>query len=104
MASPRTSAAQFNFDGLTDSITNLAGSLILLVLIVFALTTPKEVGSQQPSSMVGPSGADVPMGPLVEKIQAMNSDVDRLEQQTRRIEDRLPQLTTELEKLKRKTQ
>ena len=45
MGMDRGQRIEFNFDSLTDCITNLAGSLILVTLIIFGLTKPKESGA-----------------------------------------------------------
>ena len=94
-----SSPVGFNFDGLTDCITNLAGSLILLVVIVFALTVPKETGSDQPDFPSNKVGAEVPMQPLVDKIQVLRSDTERLTQKAQQIEESIPKLTAEIEEL-----
>ncbi len=55
MARSRDSQVEMNFDGLADSVTNLVGALILVLVLVIGITD--EAGSQPPPP---PPGIDVP--------------------------------------------
>ncbi len=102
MASHRLSHIELNFDGLTDAITNLTGSLVLLVVLMFAMTTPKEQGFEEPRFPEPQIGEAISMVPLVEKLQIMRAEIEQLAQQTQQIEDRLPELTIEIKQLEEK--
>lgn len=99
MARRRRNDVDFNFDGLTDSITNLAGSLVLLVVLVFAITKPKERGMEEAPLANNTVGAETPMDALVERIAALKSDAAALARDTDAIGSRLPDLAGEVESL-----
>lgn len=61
----RNSAIELNFDGLTDSVTNLVGALILLVVLLLAITkeiplnaTPAMQGAARPAPLDGSKTID----------------------------------------------
>ena len=58
----RNSGVEFNFDGLTDAVTNLVGSLILLVVLILAVTTPKMAGLTR---LPEPENVAAPKRPLI---------------------------------------
>lgn len=48
----RTSQIEINFDGLTDSVTNLVGSLILILVLLIGLTTSGSYSNVPPGTVV----------------------------------------------------
>jgi hypothetical protein len=94
---------ELNFDGLTDSIMNLAGSLILLVVLVFAITKAKESGEEQPPPPDNKVGGELSISPLMERLQSVNSGLTGVEQEVQRIEARLPELAADIEELRRRS-
>jgi len=97
----RKSCVEWNFNGLTDSITNLTGSLILLVVLVFAVTKPREAGLPEPSISDTTVGAETPIGALLNQIHSLKADVEHVDQQMQQIEARLPDITAEVEMLEK---
>jgi hypothetical protein len=94
---------ELNFDGLTDSIMNLAGSLILLVVLVFAITKAKESGEEQPPPPDNKAGGELSISPLMESLQSVNSGLTGVEREVQRIEARLPELAADIEELQQKS-
>jgi TolA-binding protein len=93
-----------NFDGLTDAVTNLTGTLILLVVLIFGITTqarnpaPSLVPPQPPAPKT-PEGK--PIGPLVEDVEALRMQIQRVDGQIRRLEGDLPRLEQRIEELRK---
>lgn len=96
----RRGGIDFNFDGLTDSVTNLVGGLILLVVMVIGATQPKTSGVDHLPAPDNVVGEEQRMDPLLDQISALRTDADNVEQEILRIEARLPEIERELEELK----
>ncbi|MCY2987518.1 MAG: hypothetical protein NTY19_06600 [Planctomycetota bacterium] len=90
---------EFNFDSLTDCITNLAGSLILVTLILFGLTKPKESGSTRPEYVRRNIGGEASMAPLVHKLETMRTELEHIHREVESLSSQLPQTVSELEKI-----
>lgn len=99
MGMTRGQRIEFNFDSLTDCITNLAGSLILVTLIVFGLTKPKESGEPGPVYETRNIGGPASMASLVHKLEVMRSDVRQIHRDLDGFGERLPQMVSDLEKI-----
>jgi hypothetical protein len=85
----RRDTIELNFDGLTDAVTNLVGTLILLVVLVMMLTresasfTPRETAAgadQQPQSAVS----------LLERIEVLREQIRQVQREVQTLEDDLP--------------
>ena len=100
MSRRRQSRAELNFDGLTDSVTNLVGSLILLVVLVIAVTAPKQIGERTPPPPDNTAGDEQPIDGLLETIRLMRAELSDIEQEVQRIEARIPSIGDEIEELK----
>lgn len=98
----RKSPVEWNFDGLTDSITNLAGSLVLLVVLVFAVTKPRQAGLEEPSLPEKTVGAETPIEDLVHQIHSLRTEVEEVNGQTEQIEARLPAIAADVEALEKR--
>jgi hypothetical protein len=92
-----------NFDGLTDSVTNLVGSLILLVVLVVAVTKPKIEGVTDLPPPDNTAGAQRPIDPLLEELRVMRDRITELDRDVQRMEGRVPELEVEIQALKDKT-
>ena len=58
MARRRKSEIELNFDGLTDSVTNLVGALILIVLLMIGVTTSSAPSAPAPAQRPAPVGSE----------------------------------------------
>lgn len=99
MARRRHSRLELNFDGLTDSVTNLVGSLILLVGLVIAVTTPKSIGERTPPPPDNRAGEEQPIDGLLETIRQLRAELDQIEQEVQRVETRIPSIAEEIQEL-----
>jgi hypothetical protein len=102
MAVVRRGSSEFNFDGLTDSVTNLVGGLILLVVMVIGATQPKQSGVDHLPAPDNVVGEEQKMDPLLDQISALKTDTEGVEQEILCIEARLPEIQKELDELKEK--
>lgn len=99
----RKSGVELNFDGLTDSVTNLVGSLILLVVLVVAVTSPEIAGVEKPPPPDNDAGAEQPVDMLLERMRAMKVKIDNVDQGIKRIELRLPEIDAEVIELQQQS-
>ena len=72
--------ARMNFDSLTDTVTNLAGTLILVVVLVMAITSPARRGSDRPPA------EGKPIGPLVKQLALIQRETQQVDEQIRRLQ------------------
>lgn len=102
MAAPRKQEIELNFDGLTDSVTNLVGALILIVVLVISITQ-RAVYTPPPESVVAESGADEADRPLetiaelLRELDALNVETVRIRDGVTRIEQRIPEWRTSVD-------
>lgn len=85
----RSNDIELNFDGLTDSVTNLVGSLILLVVLVVGLTSevrPKEL----PKAASEEVKAERSIASLIEQVEILSQQIRSVDQEVRTIEGRMP--------------
>lgn len=102
MAARRNTTLELNFDSLTDTITNLCGGLILLVMLVIGASHPKLEGRDELPPPEGKVGGDSRIDQLLEHLQVISGQVEQVQQDTQRAESRLPDLEKEIEELTRK--
>jgi hypothetical protein len=95
------SGLNVNFDGLTDSVTNLVGSLILLVVLVVAITQPKRLGVSDLPPPDRKIGAQQPIDTLLEGIRLTRDETQDVESDIERYELRLPEIADEINQLRR---
>lgn len=91
---------EINFDGLTDTVTNLVGSLILLVVLVVAATRPKVQGVAELPVPDNSVGAERAIDPLLDELGRMRTQIESVEGEIQRMEARLPELAEEIQQLK----
>lgn len=100
MAQRRVSEFSLNYDSLTDLITNLAGGLIMLVLLLFGMTkgTTEEARARDSLRRPPPTKTDPNAS---RKAATLKTEVRVLEAQDRDLDERLARLREEAEELKR---
>jgi hypothetical protein len=92
MAQRRVSHLSFNFDSLTDLVTNLAGALIMIVLLFFGLSSERVKRAATAASMGNAGRGEGHAG------HALN--VPALLVETKAIEDQLKKRQNEIEKIR----
>ena len=91
----RNQPVVISFDGLTDAVTNLTGTLILLIVLIPGITTessPKLMGDTEP-----PEG--IPVEPLLKRSVVLKLQIQMVDQQIQELQQSLPDLQKRLEKL-----
>jgi hypothetical protein len=89
MAQRRVNEVAFNFDSLTDMVTNLAGGLILIVLLLTVLT-------RQQASQAGVGAMKTASGGAGESARSL--ELNRLRTNAAIVEQSLPKLEAEIQK------
>ena len=100
----RRAGVELNFDGLTDSVTNLVGSLILLVVLVVAVTGPKVAGIEELPPPDNEPGAEQEVDLLLEQIRVLKLEVQTVDRDIQGMEARLPEIAAELDELRRQSE
>lgn len=95
----RETRLDVNFDGLTDSVTNLVGSLVLLVVLVVAVTEPKVEGVRDLPVPERQIGAQQPIDPLLEDIRRIRGEIECLDRDIGHMEVRTRELNAEVDAL-----
>ena len=72
-----------NFDGLTDSVTNLVGALILLVVLLVGITTKAVQDAPTPASVSESQVGQLPVDELLEQVVVLQAHLDNANQQVR---------------------
>lgn len=98
--SRRTNQLEMNFDGLADSVTNLVGALILLVVLVIGLTkdAPLRAAPPSPEPSTG-EGGEKPILPLQQRIAVLQTQVRQVDASIDDLNGRLQPLRQEIEEL-----
>lgn len=94
----RSESVALNCDGLTDAVTNLTGTLILLVVLIFGITTEARIA---PPSQAGETHTGKPIDPLVEKTEILKLQIRQVDREIRRLEGDLPRLEQQAEDLQK---
>jgi hypothetical protein len=108
MARSRASEIDLNFDGLTDALTNLVGTLILFVFLLMAVTREKTaVRPPAPPPVFLP--ADAPAHArrsvdLLEEVAQLQAELQGMEAQTAAVENDIDMLRTRVAELARRAQ
>lgn len=100
----RNERVVLNFDGLTDAVTNLTGTLILLVVLIFGITTEARTPSPPPppSPPAEKTHQGKPIRPLLQKIEILRLQIEQTDQQIRMLGDDLPRLEAQVQELQQK--
>ncbi|NQT16475.1 MAG: cell envelope integrity protein TolA [Planctomycetes bacterium] len=94
----RSESVVLNCDGLTDAVTNLTGTLILLVVLIFGITTEARIA---PPSEAGEAHEGRPIDPLVEETEILKLQIQQVDREIRRLEGDLPRLEQQAEDLQK---
>lgn len=94
----RSDEIELNSDGLTDAVTNLTGTLILLVVLMFGITHAVQPEMELPPP--APENTGKPVGPLLRKIEMLRREIQNVDGQIRGLEQRIPALEQEVERLR----
>ena len=106
MGKRRNSEVELCFDSMTDLITNLAGGLILLVLLLMGVTRdaakkqepkPKELTGAELQKEVEKSSR-----PLQDRMAQVQIEIASADREVNAFEKRLPQLQQEIDELVKK--
>jgi hypothetical protein len=89
---------ELNFDGLTDSLTNLVGTLILFVFLLFVLTRESALPGVA-SGFDNRAGGNRSATDLLQEITRLQALLKSLESQVAQQESDLPQLRQRLDTL-----
>jgi TolA-binding protein len=82
----RDSNIAFNFDGLTDSVTNLVGALILLVVLLLGATTSAVRDVPPTPSSEGRQAGSASLTALLRSLSVLQAQIDGTESQLRLLE------------------
>jgi len=88
---------ELNFDGLTDAVTNLAGSLVLLVVLIFAISREQPLRpDQQPERFEHQGYGEKTVKALLARINDLKAQIKREEEQISRLESAIESLEEEI--------
>ncbi len=99
MPNPRRSQLELNFDGLTDSVTNLVGALILLIVLLIGITrqavlaplpgtVPDSAGAEQSAD------AEETLSQFLKQVELIRTQTMQFRHQCSLIEEELLTLNT----------
>lgn len=91
-----------NFDGLADSVTNLVGALILVVILVIGVT--EEAVSQSSPSMKSRPAGQRDIGTLQQQLTSLRAQLENVSKDTDALSGRLESLRTESDELFQKVE
>jgi hypothetical protein len=104
----RYAEAKINFDPMTDTMTNVVGAMIRLVMLVLLITSAAKF-----SNLVAPPGGpradssgrtdDKPLRPLLVQIKNLKSLIRDVQAKTAAVEEEIPALQQRVEKLRQNT-
>src|SRR4051812_22628226 len=107
---PRNDAVEMNFDGLTDSITNLVGNLILIVVLMYGVTSEVTIG-EPPQAVAAPAAQRLPppartgtkhVSELLLQIEVLQAGISEVDREMKELEQRVPDLQSRAEAILRK--
>lgn len=102
MAQRRASQLELCFDSMTDLITNLAGGLVLVVLLLLGMTQESKSVEQQ-AEFAAPKkkseGGAKSIQPLEFRSQALRAEIAAVEKNMSTLEAKLPKLQQDVEDL-----
>ena len=95
----RDTGVQFNFDSLTDTVTNLSGTLILIVVLVLGLTRDVIPQAGPPPRPTAGKPQGKPIEPVLRQVDQVRLQLRAVDQQIRQLETVIPELKQQLESL-----
>src|SRR5437868_668991 len=105
MARSRDTDLELNFDGLTDSLTNLVGTLILFVFLLFALTReikPEVAPQVVPKLAWTEVGKKRPTADLIRELASMQGELAALDGLVKQQESQAASLRERIDDLSRR--
>ncbi|HUG92361.1 MAG TPA: hypothetical protein VML55_16095 [Planctomycetaceae bacterium] len=93
-----------NFDGLTDSVTNLVGALILLVLLIIGISREALSEDKPPPSPQPPEIGQKSIIPLQHRVTLLQSQVHAVDVEITALDVRMNTLRDEIDELLRKVE
>jgi len=106
----RNDQMEMNFDGLTDSITNLVGNLILIVILMYGVTSEITL-TEPPQVAVAPGPRQLPppnatgskqVGDLLLELESLKAAIAEVDRDMSDLEARVPELQSRAEAVLRK--
>ena len=90
----RSGQLQLNFDGLTDSVTNLVGALLILVALLLGITKEIVEGTRPSRSDVTQRqlGGAMSTDELLRQVAELRSEIEATDQQIDYAEQRIEEL------------
>lgn len=106
----RNDQLDMNFDGLTDAVTNLVGNLILIVILMFGITSevtltepPQAVAAPGPRQLPPPNATGTKqVGDLLLELETLQAVIAQVDRELAELEDRVPELQSRAEAVIRK--
>lgn len=100
MTQPRRSQLDMNFDGLTDSVTNLVGALILLIVLLIGVTqqavmAPPPDATPQSTGVEQSDDADTTLAQLLRQATRLRAQAQQSRLHCRQIDQEVDELTTQ---------
>lgn len=103
MAKRRSSEVVLCFDSMTDLITNLAGGLLLIVLLLLGITRPAlSQTPPRPAAKDQRGDGDKSVAPLRERVNLLQREIGEVDKRLKQLNQNLPALKGELEDLLRR--
>jgi len=98
----RDQKVQLSFDGLNDAVTNLTGTLILVVVLILGVTS--KVSSRAPVAPIPPRpSGEKPIGPLLQQIEILRLQTNAVDKEIHDLEEAIPALEAEVDRLLQRT-
>lgn len=96
----RSGGLELNFDGLADSVTNLVGALILLVVMIIGVSKDAVMHADPPpAAPPGKEAGDRPLLPLKQRIALLESEISHVDASIEQLKGRLAPLKQDVEQL-----
>src|SRR3954451_23027291 len=101
MGKRRSSEVELCFDSMTDLITNLAGGLILLVLLLLGLTreAPAPAAAAPEPAAEGKKGSEKSAVPLLEQVNQLRAASERVDKDVSLLQERMRELRKDAHEL-----
>lgn len=97
---PRNPGALLSLEGLTDAVTNLTGTLILLAVLVVGMTRGG-VWGRKPTDE---KEAYDKIGILLDEVERLKLEIGSVDEEVRELEGALPDLESRLEALRQRAE
>ncbi len=91
-----TDIIDVNFDGLTDSVTNLVGAIILLVVLIVGVTTNALQKAPAPNEAMASQSGEFPVDALLQQVVVLQAQIDGADQQVRLVARQVAEIRRQL--------